>query len=220
MRRSRRRNRLKAFLSPSTGRCPARARHRAGAAPSSAPGHLSPLNVEKATRRQPTPPGLMSYWKRRHGNARIFGYAHAHSCPADLDTTGLATFIAGIPFFALADGAVHRLDFGHKTVKAHDGLLSAVVDPQPSRLITGGEDGKVCAVGVEGSVETLAEIGRKWVTRASPSGRRVRDRLRFRPQRLCPFRDGKVKEFQHARSVEGLAFVEGACASAWRATMA
>ncbi len=126
--------------------------------------------------------------------------------PLDLDGHCVtATFVAGIPFFALADGTVHRLDFGHKTVKAHDGLLSAVVDPAASRLITGGEDGKVAAVGVEGSVETLAEIGRKWVTSvavgpqgaiAYASGRNA----------FVRFADGKVREFQHARSVEGLAF--------------
>jgi WD40 repeat protein len=126
--------------------------------------------------------------------------------PLDLDGHCVAAaFVGGVPFFALADGQIHRLDHGHKTVEAHDGLLTAIADPANSRLLTGGEDGKVAAIGVEGSVEVLAEIGRKWVTAVVPgpqgaiafaSGRNAHVR----------FADGKVKEFQHARSVEGLAF--------------
>lgn len=126
--------------------------------------------------------------------------------PLDLDGHCVAAaFVAGVPFFALADGAVHWLDHGHKTVKAHDGLLTAAIDPVKSRLVTGGEDGKVAAVGVEGSIETIAEIGRKWVTSLAvgPQGA-----IAFASGRTAyvHLADGKTKEFQHARSAEGLAF--------------
>ena len=44
--------------------------------------------------------------------------------PLDLDGHCIAAvFLGNVPHFALADGAVHRLDNGHKTVQANDGLL-------------------------------------------------------------------------------------------------
>ncbi len=126
--------------------------------------------------------------------------------PFDLEGHNVTTaFIGGIPFFAQADGSVHWLDHGHKSATAHDGLLSAVADPAGQRLLTGGEDGKVAAIGASGSAETLAEIGRKWITSvaAGPQGA-----VAFATGRnaYVRFADGRTKEFQHPRSVEGLAF--------------
>jgi WD40 repeat protein len=126
--------------------------------------------------------------------------------PLDLDGHCIATaFIGGVPYFALADGVVHRLDYGHKWTELHDGLLCATFDMAQRRLVTGGEDGKVCAVGANAQSETLAEIGRKWVTSvaAGPQGA-----VAFATGRTAHVRfgDGKVKEFTHPRSVEGLAF--------------
>ena len=61
--------------------------------------------------------------------------------PLDLDGHCIAAvFLGGVPHFALADGTIHRLDPGHKTLAVHDGLLSATLDQTRSRLITGGED--------------------------------------------------------------------------------
>ena len=46
--------------------------------------------------------------------------------PLDLDGHCVAAaFLANIPHFALADGVIHRLDHGQKSVAAHDGLLCA-----------------------------------------------------------------------------------------------
>ncbi|HTV68405.1 MAG TPA: WD40 repeat domain-containing protein, partial [Rhizobiaceae bacterium] len=126
--------------------------------------------------------------------------------PFDLDGHCVAAaFIGNVPHFALADGKIHRLDHGHQTETAHDGLLSATYDPANDRLITGGEDGKVVATKPEGVTETLAEIGRKWVTSvaAGPQGA-----VAFGSGRAAyvRFADGKQKELQHPRSVEGVAF--------------
>jgi WD40 repeat protein len=126
--------------------------------------------------------------------------------PLDLDGHCVtAAFVGGVPFFALADGTVHRLDHGHKTAKAHDGLLTAVADPANARLVSGGEDGKVAALRTDGSVEILGDLGRKWVTSIAtgPQGA-----IAFASGRnaYVRFADRKVKEFQQARSVEGLAF--------------
>jgi WD40 repeat protein len=127
---------------------------------------------------------------------------------APLDLEGhcvTAAFVGDVPFFAMADGSVHRLDGGHKSSPVHEGLLTAVLDPAGQRLITGGEDGKVAAVRIDGSVETLADIGRKWVTSvaAGPQGA-----IAFASGRVAHvrFADGKQKEFAHPRSVEGVAF--------------
>ncbi|MCT7377761.1 WD40 repeat domain-containing protein [Chelativorans salis] len=124
--------------------------------------------------------------------------------PLDLDGHCVATaWLKDIPHFALADGVVHRLDHGHKRVEAHDGLLAAACDG--GRLLTGGEDGKVTAVSPDGSIELLAEIGRKWITSvaAGPQGA-----VAFASGRIAyvRFADGRLREFQHPRSVEGLAF--------------
>jgi WD40 repeat protein len=126
--------------------------------------------------------------------------------PLDLDGHCVAAvFLGDIPHFALASGAVHRLDHGHKVVAAHDGLLCAAATPDGKRLITGGEDGKALAVAPDGTVETIGELGRKWITAVAAG-----------PQGLLAFAsgcnahvrlpDGKLRELSHPRSVEGLAF--------------
>jgi WD40 repeat protein len=127
---------------------------------------------------------------------------------APLDLEGhcvAAVFLDDVPHFALADGSIHRLDHGHKTTQANDGLLCAFYDAASDRLITGGEDGKVFAVFAGGMVEELAEAGRKWITSvaAGPQGA-----IAYASGRnaVVRFADGKVKEFSHPRSVEGIAF--------------
>jgi WD40 repeat protein len=127
---------------------------------------------------------------------------------AHLDLEGhciAAVFVGDVPFFALADGAIHRLDHGHKSALVHDGLLAAVTDAAATRLVTSGEDGKVCATGPDGASETLADLGRKWITSVAcgPQGA-----IAFASGRnaYVRFSDGKTREFVHARSAEGVAF--------------
>ncbi|MDP3896567.1 MAG: WD40 repeat domain-containing protein [Mesorhizobium sp.] len=116
-----------------------------------------------------------------------------------------AVFLGEIPHFALADGVVHRLDHGAKSVVAHDGLLSATLSLDGATLLTGGEDGKVAATRADGATETLAELPRKWITSvaAGPQGAVAYASGRFAYVR---FADGRVKQLEHPRSVEGLAF--------------
>jgi WD40 repeat protein len=126
--------------------------------------------------------------------------------PLDLDGHCVAAaFVDDIPFFALADGMLHWLDHGHQSRKLHDGLLSATTSAKNDRLISGGEDGKVMGLTSAGVAEELAGVGRKWVTSvaAGPQGA-----LAYASGRSAwvRFADGKVKEFVHPRSVEGVAF--------------
>ncbi|MDQ6437304.1 WD40 repeat domain-containing protein [Mesorhizobium sp. LHD-90] len=126
--------------------------------------------------------------------------------PLDLDGHCVAAvFLADIPHFALADGSIHRLDHGHKTVQANDGLLCATLDLTGTKLITGGEDGKVFSTGPDDAADIVAEAGRKWITSvaAGPQGALAYGAGRNAWVKLP---DGKLKEFSHPRSVEGLAF--------------
>ncbi len=126
--------------------------------------------------------------------------------PLDLDGHCLAAgFLGEVPFFCLADGSIHRLDHGHKHEAVHDGLLCAEFDAAGRRLITGGEDGKVVATKPDGSFETLAEAGKKWVTSVA-AGPQEAVAWAVGRSAFCRLPDGKVKEFSHPRSVEGLAF--------------
>lgn len=126
--------------------------------------------------------------------------------PLDLDGHCVAAaFLSDIPYFALADGVVHRLDHGHKSETVHDGLLCATLAPDGRSLITGGEDGKVFQLSADGKVTALAEIGRKWVT-AVAAGPQGAVAYASGKKAYVRFADGKVKELDHPRSVEGLAF--------------
>jgi len=127
---------------------------------------------------------------------------------APLDLAGHcvdARFIRDVPFFALADGTVHRLDNGHKTSEVHDGLLCAVLSADGKSLLTGGEDGRVCSTGLDGEATELSKLPRKWITAlAAASG----GAIAFASGRSAWVRsaDGTLREFSHERSAEGLAF--------------
>jgi WD40 repeat protein len=126
---------------------------------------------------------------------------------APLDLSGhciAAVFLGGVPHFALADGTIHRLDNGHKTLAVHDGLLCAALDEKKTRLITGGEDGKVAATSGE-NTEVLADAGRKWVSSVA-SGPQGAIAYATGRTAFVRFADGRTKEFQHPRTVEGLGF--------------
>lgn len=114
-----------------------------------------------------------------------------------------AGFLGATPAFALADGRVHRADGGQQESLVHDGLLCAAADGE--RLITGGEDGKVVATMASGGSLVVAEAGRKWISAvaAGPQGAVAWAAGRSAFVRLS---DGRVREFVHARTAEGLAF--------------
>ena len=116
-----------------------------------------------------------------------------------------ACWLGDIPHFALADGSVHRLDNGHKTVEAHDGLLAAVPTLDGKALLTGGEDGKVRSVSAEGTVTTITEAGRKWVQAVAP-GPQGAVAWAVGKTAFVRLPDGRVRELQHPRTAEAIAF--------------
>ncbi len=126
--------------------------------------------------------------------------------PFDLASHCIAVaWLSDTPFFALADGSVHRLDGGDRVSEAHDGLLAATRSLDGKTLLTSGEDGRVASIAADGTVTILAELGRKWVTAlaAGPQGA-----VAFANGRNAHVRfgDGKTKVLEHPRSVEAVAF--------------
>ena len=126
--------------------------------------------------------------------------------PLDLDGHVVAAaFLGDVPFFASAAGTIHRLDHGHKTTEAHDGLLACVRDEATNTLLTGGEDGKVQRIGADGTVTLVAEVPRKWISVVAPGPQNA---VAFAEGRMTRVRlaDGTIKEFPESRTVEGVAF--------------
>jgi WD40 repeat protein len=116
-----------------------------------------------------------------------------------------ATFVADIPFFALADGTIHRWDDGDCTTVAHSGLLAAVPTRDRAALLTGGEDGRVCRIGHSGNMVELARMPRKWMTAVASGPDGV---FAFVSGRTVWLHDsaGSARELQHSSGVEDIAF--------------
>lgn len=126
--------------------------------------------------------------------------------PLNLDDHCIfAGFCEDIPLFATALGEIHRLDHGHHTHEQHDGLLAATLSQDKKKLLTSGEDGRVCSLTKSGESEELASIGSKWISTLS-SG--PQDAVAFATGRKAyvHLRDGTLREFNEERSIEGIAF--------------
>lgn len=126
--------------------------------------------------------------------------------PLDLTSHCVATaFLGNVPFFALADGTVHRLDHGHKVSQAHDGLLCTAHDRRGNALLTGGEDGRIVRLTAGGVMDELADARGKWINciAAGPD-----QAVAYATGRAAFVRrrDGTILEFAERRTVEGLAF--------------
>lgn len=127
---------------------------------------------------------------------------------APLDIEGhvlTAAFLGDTPFFAAADGTIHRLEGAVRAIEVHRGLLACVKDAATDSLVTGGEDGRLRRVNVDGSVIDLADVPRKWISvvAAGPQGAVAYAVGRSAFVRLA---DGTTREFTEQRTVEGLDF--------------
>ncbi|NDV85865.1 WD40 repeat domain-containing protein [Aurantimonas aggregata] len=122
------------------------------------------------------------------------------------DFVQTAAFLKDQPVFALADGTVRFPAGGERSVVAHEGgLLSARLDMDGARLLSGGEDGRVVAITSGGQAEELASIGSKWVGAVAGGPRGA---VGFASGRNAYVRlpDGTLKTVPHARTVEDIAF--------------
>ena len=127
---------------------------------------------------------------------------------APLDLTGhivTAAFIGDTPFFASANGTIHRLDGGEKVTEAHEGLLTCIRDPHSQSLLSGGEDGKVLRIAADGGITIIAEAPRKWITQLA-AGPQNAVAYAHGKSTVVVLADGSTKEFAETRTVEGIAF--------------
>lgn len=111
-----------------------------------------------------------------------------------------AAFLGDLPAFALGDGS---LVLGDRRIALHDGaILCVAVDGQ--RLITGGDDGAVAAIGPDGAVAKIAEK-QGWIdaVASGPDGA-----VAWSVGKKVFVRDGSGKTFEHvdASTARGLAF--------------
>lgn len=116
-----------------------------------------------------------------------------------------ALFVADVPFFALADGTLHRWDGGPKVTSTHNGLLAATPTGDRSAILTGGEDGRVCRTGKCGTSVELASVPRKWITTVA-SG--YAGAFAFGSGRTVWLHEGAgaMRVLQHPSAVEDIAF--------------
>jgi WD40 repeat protein len=126
---------------------------------------------------------------------------------APVDITGHcvhAGFISNVPIFACADGQVFQLEGKLQETVQHDGLLCAVENLDRTRLLTGGEDGKIASFAADGKSELIEALPRKWITAiaAGPNGG-----LAWASGKTAWFRtaNGTVHEHVSDRSIEGVA---------------
>lgn len=116
-----------------------------------------------------------------------------------------AAFVADLPFFALADGTVHRWDGAPQVTVAHSGILAAIPTGDRRAILTAGEDGAVRRIEKCGTPVELARVPRKWIT-AVASGHA--GAFAYGSGRTVWLHDGlgTVRVLQHASAVEDLTF--------------
>jgi WD40 repeat protein len=115
-----------------------------------------------------------------------------------------AGFLSNVPVFADASGTIFRLDGALKAAHVHQGLACAIETLDRSRLLTGGEDGKVISSNANGEHKIISQTPRKWITSiaAGPAGT-----IAFASGKTTTVIDASGKRFEqfHERSIEGVA---------------
>lgn len=94
---------------------------------------------------------------------------HVVDLPVE-DFVAHAAFLGKTPVLALADGRMRIGDVADfRVVQAHDGsILVATADA--TRLVTGGDDGKVQSIDAKGTVTALADEKGRWIDAVAVGG--------------------------------------------------
>jgi WD40 repeat protein len=114
------------------------------------------------------------------------------------------------PSFALGDGSVRFHDWTGEEracVAVHDGAILVATGLPDGRVLTGGDDGKLCLVSTEEQVDTLMDAPGKWFQALAVSGDGNLVAAAFGKTVVVYETRGKERaRFTLPASVEGLAF--------------
>ena len=117
--------------------------------------------------------------------------------------------------FALGDGTLRLVAMAEPsdwaTAEVHDGgILALAPDARTSGFVTGGDDGRLRRVGLDGGVADIASFGMRWVeqvaTFAAEKGKGVIAAAVGKVVHVFDHAGQKLKELTHPSSVTGLAF--------------
>lgn len=115
-----------------------------------------------------------------------------------------AAFLGDVPALALGDGAVLLGEEGRRVEVHPDGsVLVAVQDG--TRLLTGGDDGRVAAVDAAGAVEVLGDEKGRWIDAIAANGAGA---VAWSAGKKVTARDdkGRLRSVEAPSSVRGIAF--------------
>ena len=112
-----------------------------------------------------------------------------------------AAWVGETPAFALGDGRLVLADWREHQV--HDGAVLALA-ASPTGFLTGGDDGAFRRTDPDGSTETIAQFGSKWVEQVAAHGTVAAAAV----GKTAHVFDGaaKLKQLDHPSTVTGLAF--------------
>ena len=114
-----------------------------------------------------------------------------------------ATFVGGVPVFALADGTVRRLLAQEENIRAHAALLAAQRIDGEDALLTCGEDGRVCRTLPGGGLQEMALVPRKWITSVAQTAGRL---AYASGKNVWLHATDGVRQIAAKRNVKGIAF--------------
>lgn len=118
----------------------------------------------------------------------------------------------GTAAFALGDGTVRLAPRGAadwRSVAVHDGGVLALSSDAADGFVTGGDDGRLARVSLDGAAATLAEYGMKWVEQVASFADGKTRLLACAVGKNIHLFDGDgtlVRSLQHPSTVTGIAF--------------
>ncbi len=128
----------------------------------------------------------------------------------DLSETVVGAFwIGDTALFATGDGVVtaHTHDaVAWRQEGVHDGALLSACAGLGEEIITGGDDGRVAAVGVDGAVRTLAAYPGKWIEAVAARGSAKLVAASVGKEVAILSAAGEKHRFGHDATVTGVAF--------------
>ena len=119
-----------------------------------------------------------------------------------------AHWIGAHALIAIGDGrvAIASPDVEPRFVAAHDGaILSTALHPNGARVLTGGDDGKLCAIAPDGAVSELANYKGKWIHQLAASSASGLIVAAIGKDAIVLQNGAETHRFTHPSSIGGLA---------------